>query len=318
MIDSKEKSSKNPFSLRKRVLIITGPTASGKSSIAEYIASEYFGEIISADSCQIYKKLDIGTAKPQNPQVPYHLIDFLDLGKRYDAKSFFEDTENIIGEIIERNNFPLICGGTGFYIRALTEGIFKGDFKDIEFRNRYMERYEKGDDLHSELKAVDPIAASKIHPNNYIRIIRALEVYHVSGKPISWQWKNRKPIKSKYDFVKIAIRLPRDYLRKRIFERTKKMFQAGWLDEVKSLLSEGTSPDCPAMESVGYKQIIDYLNDKLKYDELVENVFHKTWQYSRRQMVWLRKEPNLIWIDINEDMSIKEKADKILDIYMKD
>lgn len=293
-----------------RILLITGPTASGKSSLAEYVALRRGGrgqncEIISADSRQVYRGLDIGTAKPKNPPVPYHLIDIAEPTEQYSAARFVQDTAEAIADIIQRGKMPIVVGGTGLYIRALTVGIFEGNFRDDKLRAELRRRYDAGEDLFAELAEIDPVAAEKIDPRNFVRIQRALEVYYISGKPISYHWEHSAYKKVPYTFDKVAVSIPRDELHKRIKERVYKMLEDGWIKETERLLKKLTQPaPAPALLSLGYPEIIAFINGELTGEELPEKIIAKTNGYARRQMVWLRKEPNLKWLTPDE---IKER-----------
>jgi len=302
-----------------KILLITGPTASGKSGLAEYIALRRGGrEIISADSRQIYKGLDIGTAKPKNPPVPYHLIDIIEPTERYSAARFVQDAAEKIADILQRGRTPIVVGGTGLYIRALTIGIFDGEFRDDELRAELRRRYDAGDDLFAELAKIDPAAAEKIDPRNFVRIQRALEVYYLSGKPISYHWEHSEYKKVPYTFEKVAVSIPREELRRRIRERVHKMLKDGWIEETRELLKKLTPPPiaegreplfptrapAPALLSLGYPEIIAYIRGELSIEELPEKIIAKTNGYARRQMVWFRKEPDLRWLTAAE---IKER-----------
>ncbi len=291
MTDSKLHFTQEKNPPDKRVLVITGPTASGKTHIAESIARNDDYSIISADSRQVYKFLSIGTAKPLGDAgVKYHLIDFLHPRDRYSAAQFIDNADSILD-----NEKAIICGGTGFYIRALTEGIFEGDYRSQELRDKLS--LNPSSDLYHRLSEVDPTAAAGIHPNNKVRIIRALEVYLLSGKPISVHWEESRMKASRRKFLKIGISHPRDELRDRILRRTKQMIDMGWVNEVEELLNRGFDTKLPGMNSLGYPLVIDHINGLIGIDSLIDRIFHETWQYARRQLVWLKKEPGLIWVD---------------------
>jgi len=281
----------------KRVLIIAGPTAVGKTAVAETVAEKLGGELISADSRQIYKGLDVGTAKPRNSKIPYHLIDIVTPEKRYDAAQFARDAQTLIKQIYDRGKTPIIVGGTGLYIRALTEGIFEGDFRDETVREELLRRWRAGENLYAELMRVDPEAAKKIDPKNFVRIQRALEVYIVSGKPISYWWKTATKKPSEWKFVKIILNKERKALYERIEKRVDEMLEAGWVDEVKNLLKSGVPENAPALSSIGYRQVVDYIKGKLSWDQMREQIIKATKEYARRQLIWFRKEPGAVWLD---------------------
>jgi len=281
----------------KRVLIIAGPTAVGKTAVAETVAEKLSGELISADSRQIYKGLDVGTAKPRNSKIPYHLIDIVTPEKRYDAAQFARDAQTLIKQIYDRGKIPIIVGGTGLYIRALTEGIFEGDFRDETVREELLRRWRAGENLYAELMRVDPEAAKKIDPKNFVRIQRALEVYIVSGKPISYWWKTATKKPSEWKFVKIILNKEIKALYERIEKRVDEMLEAGWVDEVKNLLKSGVPENAPAFSSIGYRQVVDYIKGKLSWEQMREQIIKATKEYARRQLIWFRKEPGAVWLD---------------------
>ena len=281
----------------KRVLIIAGPTAVGKTAVAETVAEKLGGELISADSRQIYKGLDVGTAKPRNSKIPYHLIDIVTPEKRYDAAQFARDAQALIKQIYDSGKTPIIVGGTGLYIRALTEGIFEGNFRDETVREELLRRWRAGENLYAELMRVDPEAAKKIDPKNFVRIQRALEVYIVSGKPISYWWKTATKKPSEWKFVKIILNKEIKALYERIEKRVDEMLEAGWVDEVKNLLKSGVPENAPAFSSIGYRQVVDYIKGRLSWEQMREQIIKATKEYARRQLIWFRKEPGAVWLD---------------------
>ncbi len=284
-----------------KTLVITGPTATGKSEVGIIIARKFAGELISADSRQIYKGFIIGTSAPVDSPVPYHLVNFLEAEEQFDAMSFVRLARRLITEIQAREHLPIVVGGTGLYIRALCEGLFevpslmhKG--KDEELRARLRKRFNDGEDLWAELKEVDPESAERISPRDFPRIERALEVWYNTGKPITY-W-HKEGASSPLRCQKFLLRIGRDELYRRINERVERMFSAGWVEEVERLLSSGVSTASPAFQSVGYREICDYLQGKLSLDEAKERIKRRTRHYARRQMIWFRKEPGVIPVDI--------------------
>jgi len=298
----------------KRVLIIAGPTAVGKTAVAETVAEKLGGELISADSRQIYKGLDVGTAKPRNSKIPYHLIDIVTPEKRYDAAQFARDAQTLIKQIYDRGKTPIIVGGTGLYIRALTEGIFEGNFRDETVREELLRRWRAGENLYAELMRVDPEAAKKIDPKNFVRIQRALEVYIVSGKPISYWWKTATKKPSEWKFVKIILNKERKALYERIEKRVDEMLEAGWVDEVKNLLKSGVPENAPAFSSIGYRQVVDYIKGKLSWEQMREQIIKATKEYARRQLIWFRKEPGAMWLDTT-GKNPQEVALEVIEIW---
>ncbi|MCD6595526.1 tRNA (adenosine(37)-N6)-dimethylallyltransferase MiaA [bacterium] len=300
---------------RKKSLVICGPTAVGKTEIAEIIARKLDGEIISADSRQIYKKLDIGTAKPLGSPVRHHLLNIIEPTEIFDSMKFVQLALDVMKQITESGKLPIIVGGTGLYIRALTVGIFTGDFNDDGVRAELQRRWDNGENLYDELKKIDPIAAAKIDPNNYVRIERAIEIFITSGKPISYWWKQETHPPSDWEFFKIVLSMDRDILYRRIEERTRKMFDFGWLDEVENLLDSGIEPNCRGLSSIGYRQIVKYILGEFSYDEMFEQIVRETRHYAKRQITWFKKEPNSRWLDI-EGFKPDECAEKIIALFL--
>ena len=296
-----------------KIPVILGPTAVGKTTIAEKIAEKIGGEIISADSRQIYKKLSIGTAKPENPAVKYHLIDIIEPLDRYNAAQFISDTIAAVDEIKSRCKIPIIVGGTGLYIRALTEGIFPGEFRDEKIRRELQKRYAGGEDLYSFLEKVDPVAAKKIDRRNYVRIERALEVFIISGKPISYWWEHSTKPPTSYAFLKIGLMIEREKLYRRIDERVEKMLAAGWIEEVKKLLDDGISRDAPAFNSIGYRSVIKFIDGGISREGMMEEIKRDTRRYAKRQISWFKREKNVHWFDIT-NLAEEEIVEELLNL----
>jgi len=249
----------------KKVIVILGPTCSGKTNLSLKLSQIISSEIISADSRQIYKLLDIGTAKPTKEQlqkVPHHLVDFLDPSENYDASKFEKDAEKIINQIQEKNKTPIVVGGSGLYIKALIDGIFDTDVKDEEYRKElHQKRKEFGNEyLYEELKKVDPTSAEKMLPQNWKRVMRALEVFHTTGEPIWKHHQKQSAQKSKkYNFIQFGLNWKREILYKNIDHRVDWMIEIGLVDEVKNILNKGYAKNLNSLNTVGYKEIIQYL-----------------------------------------------------------
>lgn len=285
---------------QKLVLCILGPTASGKSGLAEWIASQTSAELVNVDSAQIYKHLNIGSAKPDAEtlnRIPHHLIDIREPFDTYSASEFVSDAEDAIADIHSRNKLPILVGGTMLYFKALFEGLAEMPEAD-EMVRRELEREieEKGlAALHAELTEIDPKAAAKIRPTDPQRIQRALEVYRVSGKPISY-WHEQQKLKQneredKFNFIKIAL-MPEDRakLHERIELRLRQMMEQGFLKEVQELsLMPDFTRDCSAMRSVGYRQILAHVLDGEDLEESFMKAVFATRQLAKRQFTWLRK-----------------------------
>lgn len=286
-------------------IIITGPTCTGKTETAVTLAEKINGEIISADSRQVYRRMDIGTAKPSKSQLeraPHHLLDIVKPDQRYTAADFRRDAEIKICEINSRGRRPLITGGTGLYIKALVNGIFTGPSADSAVRQSLEERASssglKG--LHEELEAVDPDSAGKIHPNDKRRIIRALEIYRLTGKPASFLKKWEAPAGR---FRMFAIDMPRPELYEAINERVRRMFRDGFVEEVSNLLEAGFGEDLIAMEAVGYREVIDCLKGVIPLREAMEKTMSATRRYARRQLTWFRADKRIRWLKKDDPSS---------------
>lgn len=280
----------------KEIITITGPTAAGKTDVCLKIARDYSVEIISADSRQIYKYMDIGTGKPTSEErkvLPHHLIDILEPDEKYSAQDFYNDTVKKIELIRERDNIPVICGGTVLYIKSINEGFFSEPHIPDEVRQKARNEVEnRGSQImHEKLEEVDPKAAKNIHPNDGQRIARALEVYWASGKPITEHWKNQK-----HDGLnlKIFALIPeREKLYERIDKRVKKMFDNGFVDEVKKLLDLGYDTDDYAFSSIGYTEIAEALLKNENPGKTIKNIVTKTRQYATRQITFIKRLENV-------------------------
>lgn len=299
------------FEMRDIVLIIMGPTASGKTELAINIAQKISGEIISADSRQIYKGFVIGTAAPVDSPVPYHLVNFLEPNVRFNAMEFKHLSEQLIKNIISKGKRALIVGGTGLYIKALTGMFFCGNLRDENIRRWLLSRLEKGENLWDELKLLDPEISRRIHPNDIMRITRALEVYYLTGKPLSFFHKHGRYEKPPFKYKKFIIVREREELYRRINERVDQMICSGWVEEVKELLESGVSENAPAFESVGYKEIIEYLKGKMTLEQAIEKIKQRTRQYARRQIIWFKKEQDAITFNLSK-VSEKEVEESII------
>lgn len=284
------------------ILILTGPTAVGKTQLALEIADKRDGEIISADSRQVYRFLDIGTAKPSaeiRDRVPYYLIDILDPTERYSAARFRADALRLIREIAGRGRWPLVVGGTGLYLRALTQGLFQGPGADEKVRERlHKEALEKGTGfLHERLAKVDPKTAARLHQNDRTRIIRALEVYEVTGRPISeWQEKGQYP-ETEFSFVQVGLQMERSRLYERIDRRVDQMLANGLRREVEKILASGVSPESPGLKTVGYQEVIVHLAGRCSWDKTVALIKQHSRNFAKRQLTWFRSQTDIIWLD---------------------
>ncbi|MBM3240815.1 tRNA (adenosine(37)-N6)-dimethylallyltransferase MiaA [Candidatus Poribacteria bacterium] len=297
------------------LLCILGPTAVGKTEIAIAVAQKLDAEIVSTDSRQIYRYMNIGTAKPsssEQAQVRHHLIDCVTPDEHFSAADYQRAADSAIQDIQSRGKQAILVGGTGLYFRAVVDGLFDGPDADPDFRAKLMaEAYKFGAEvLHSRLLQVDPKSASRIHPNDLIRVIRALEVYEKTGKTISELQKEWHRASPRYLFVAFGINRERQELYHRIEERVDKMLAGGLLEEVKSLIAQGYDENLPAMKGFGYKELIDYLNGKYEFtnarsglmdwDTAVDLLKRNTRRFAKRQLTWFRNDPRIKWINLSE------------------
>ncbi|MFQ6040294.1 MAG: tRNA (adenosine(37)-N6)-dimethylallyltransferase MiaA [Candidatus Poribacteria bacterium] len=287
------------------LLCILGPTAVGKTEIAIAVAQKLNAEIISADSRQIYRYMDIGTAKPtpcQQAKVRHHLVDVVDPDERFSAADYQRAADIATKDIQSRGKRAMLVGGAGLYFRAVVDGLFDGPGADPEFRTRLRAEAQKfgAEVLHSRLSRVDPESASRIHPNDLTRVIRALEVYEKRGKTIAdlqKEWNRSSP---RYSFIAFGINRERQELYKRIEARVDEMLEVGLLKEVKELMARGYDKDLPSMQGFGYKELTDYLEGESDWDTAVDLLKRNTRRYAKRQLTWFRNDPRIKWLNLSE------------------
>jgi len=297
------------------LVIINSPTATGKTELAINLALEFGGEIISADSLQVYRYLDIGTAKPsqgQRSKVKHHMIDVVDPDEEFNAAFFAEQARIIIADLIRQGKPVFIVGGTGLYIRALLRGIIETPTVDENIRNYYRQlREQHGKEyLYSLLQQRDADAARKINLNDSVRIIRALEVMEQTGESISAKQKRHSFADCPYKTYKIGIKLDRAELKQRIITRTEKMIADGLLDEVKSILDRGFSYNLKPLQSLGYKQIIGFLQKEYNWENALNLIKRDTWQYAKRQLTWFNADKEINWFKPDLSGEIKKNVEK--------
>ncbi len=303
---------------RKPILFLVGPTAVGKTAFALDLAEHLETEIIGADSMQIYRYMDIGTGKPtrqERERVAHHLVDFVHPSESYSVGKYRREASAVIDRMHEAGQVPLIVGGTGLYIRALTQGLFNGPEADPEIRNSLKEfALAKGANaLYNHLKSVDPSAACKIHPNDERRLIRALEVYRITGRPISeLQAEQKRNIESTFRFILFGLTLSRNKLYGVIDKRVDQMINQGLLDEVRSLMAMGIDPKAVSMQGLGYKEIIPVVLGKEKLRDAVDLLKKETRHFAKRQMTWFQAEKRISWIDLGEFRDRKEALNRLL------
>ncbi len=288
-----------------RVIVIAGPTASGKTSLSIELAKRLNGEIISADSMQIYKYMDIGTAKPTIDEIQgikHYLIDEVLPNEEFNVVKFKELAEKYIEEIIAKGKLPIVVGGTGLYISSLIDNInFSESQSDWELREELKKEAEEfgAEYLHAKLKQVDEEAANNIHPNNIKRVIRALEVYSQTQKPISYHNEMSRGVPPKYNFILIGLTMDRQYLYDRINKRVDIMLRNGLVEEVKKLADLGFSESITAMQGIGYKQVLAYLEGQNSLEETVEIIKRDSRRYAKRQLTWFRRIKDIKWFNVD-------------------
>jgi tRNA dimethylallyltransferase len=297
--------------LPDKILIICGPTASGKSDLALRLAHVLNAEIVNADSMQVYRGLDIGTAKPspdQQADILHHLIDVIDPDQQFSAAEFAMAADAAIRDIIGRGKRVIVAGGTGLYIRALVNGLIDspgavGDLRKV----LHEEAIKVGNEIMLErLREVDPELAAGLHPNNLVRIIRGLEVHRLTGIPLSRYHKEHAFTSRRYDTLQIGISVERAELYKRIDQRVEQMLAAGLLNEVNGLLASGFCRDLKSMRSIGYKEAVAHLCGEFSAEEAIRLIKRDTRHYAKRQMTWFKADPDILWFEY------PEKFDSIL------
>jgi tRNA dimethylallyltransferase len=297
------------------ILIIAGPTAVGKTDSSILLARELGAEIVSADSMQIYRGMDIGTAKPTKEQrrlIYHHMIDIAEPDQPYSVGDFLRDARTAIGGIIASGGVPIVVGGTGLYIRALTRGLFHGPPADLELRERLLLREsEEPGMLYSDLVKVDPEAAIKIHPNDLRRAVRALEVYYLKDRKLSDFQREHSFQDRPYTFRLLFLVRSRSELYPRIESRVDQMLAEGLEAEVKTLMERGYSPELASMQGLGYKHFIDCFLGKTSRGEAVALLKRDTKRFAKRQFTWFRREPETIWVDITGLSNTGEIVERI-------
>ncbi|MDY6855382.1 MAG: tRNA (adenosine(37)-N6)-dimethylallyltransferase MiaA [Thermodesulfobacteriota bacterium] len=291
---------------KTKVLVIVGSTAIGKTQLALELAIEMNAEIISADSMQIYKYMDIGTAKPtldEQKRVKHHIIDIMYPDESFSAALFKKRARQAVSSINEEGKTAIVAGGTGLYIKAFTNGLFKSPEANASLRQALWEKTIKGGSsyLHRELENVDPATASTVHPNDFFRIIRALEVCYLTKRPISKQREEHRFKDSPFETLKIGIHSDRQQLYSKIEDRIDNMITNGIVDEVESLLDMGYTRDLNSMKGLGYKQIINHLLGDSLLDDAILQMKQDTKRYAKRQMTWFRADPEINWYTLPND-----------------
>ena len=296
---------------KPKIVVICGPTASGKTALGIQVAQQANGEIISSDSMQIYKDMDIGTAKPtpeERAQAVHHLVDFVSPDQRYSVADFKKDATEKIEDILSRGKLPIIVGGTGLYVNSLIHNIeYKEEITDIEYRNE-LEKVDL-ETLYKQAQEIDPEAAARVSENDRKRITRILEIYHTTGKTkTQMEAESRKEVK--YDYKIFVLTPERDKLYERINLRVDLMMQAGLVDEVKQLLQKYNEFPT-AMQGLGYKEVKEYLDGEITEEEMVEKIKQESRHYAKRQLTWFRQYKDATWLDTFDKNNVNIILDKL-------
>ena len=306
--------------MKQPLIVLTGPTAVGKTSLSISLAKAVNGEIISADSMQVYKKMDIGSAKIRSEEmqgIPHYLVDVLEPEEEFHIVKFQQMAKKAMEDIYSSGKIPILVGGTGFYIQAVTKDI---DFTEAQQENDYRKELEAlaeekgGEHLHEMLRKVDPVSADAIHAHNVKRVIRALEFYHQNGSPISAHNEEQKQHESPYNLAYFVLNMPRELLYERIDLRVDQMMKEGLLEEVSRLKEEGCHRGMVSMQGLGYKEILAYLDGEYPLEEAVRVLKRDTRQFAKRQLTWFRREQEVTWVN-KDQFSYQE--DQILDYMLE-
>src|SRR5699024_3115400 len=303
--------------MKENLLVLMGPTAVGKTKVSINLAKTLNGEIISADSMQIYKYMNIGTAKINKLEmenIPHHLLDFINPDQEYTVSDYQRDASKHITEINEKDKLPIVVGGTGLYINSL---VYKLNFARIPPNYLIRDKYESLADkhgnvyIHNKLKKIDEDSSHRIHINDKKRIIRALEIYELTGKNMSEYNESFRQKNNKYNISMICLNMDRSRLYERINQRVDKMINMGLIEEVQNLLNLGYQKNSIALQGIGYKEIVDYLEGDINLDYAIEKIKQGSRNYAKRQLTWFRRDERIKWIDVDEFNQISDLSSYI-------
>ncbi len=302
--------------MKPKVLIIGGPTASGKKKFALRAAEMFRGEIVSADSRKVYRRLDIGTAKPSREdreRIPHHLIDIIDPDEPFSAGEWVRQASDAVRDILGRRKLPIISGGAGFYIEAFTEGLSEGIVPDPDIRAALdIELAERGPErLHAKLTALDPLRASQLPANDTFRVLRALEIFLTTGETNSAIQARERLTGGEYDYYRVGIDRERETLYRGIDERVERMVNAGLVEELRAILDSGYPRDMVSLDTVGYKEWFPYLDGDADFDTCLEAVKRDTRRYAKRQITWFRHRAGYRWVNGDDGKSILRSLEEI-------
>lgn len=305
-------------------VFVIGPTASGKSDLALTLAKRLDGEIVNADSMQIYKGMDIGTAKldaSQRQGIAHHLLDIVDIGQAYSVADYKQAALGIMEDISKRGRMPIVCGGTGLYVSALTSKLDFSTVKgDEALRQSYIAYAQQhgNEALHEKLRAVDPELAARLHPNDVKRIVRGLEVYELTGKPLSQNGKGFTSEQSEdYPFCLLGLEWPREQLDERIYARVDAMMEQGLYGEARAIYAQGVDFEHPSMMALGYRQLFRHFRGECTLDEAVADIKRETRRFAKRQMTWFRRDLRIHWLPANQYTTANSLADAAMEIIAK-
>jgi tRNA dimethylallyltransferase len=309
--------------MKTPLIVIVGPTASGKSQLGIELAREFGGEILSCDSVQVYRYLNIGSAKLSKAEqrgIPHHLVDLLEPEEPFTAGDYLRIGRQTLHEIRSRGRLPLVVGGTGLYLRALLEGLFQGPGRSLELRQRLNDLAErKGNHyLHRVLQRVDPVLAGKIMVNDRHKMIRALEVFLLTSRPLSSLFERGRDSLQGFEILKIGLNPPRPQLYDLIERRVDRMFAEGLVEEVQSILARGFHPKLKPFESLGYSQVLRFLNGEVTLGEASALTKQDTRRYAKRQLTWFRRERDCVWYDsFGSDSQLQAWAKATVDTFLR-
>lgn len=293
--------------MKQKLIVVAGPTASGKTRLAIDIAKSVNGEIVNADSMQIYKYMNIGSAKPtleEQSEAKHHLIDFLEPDEEFSVADYTELAHKVIAETASRGKIPIMCGGTGLYINSVVNDITFGEIEtDYKLREELNElaKQHGSQYLLDILKEFDPVSAQRLHPGNLRRIVRAIEFYRTTGIPISEHQEMTKQKESRYEPLMLCVKWDREVLYDRINKRVDIMLNDGLLDEVRRLMEMGYTKELNSMKGIGYKEVIDYFEGNMSLEDTVKLIKQSSRRYAKRQLTWFRRDKRIHWLDANED-----------------